>query len=131
MGFMEDNPEELIEYTDSSRRADSPKMIITNVVPNSLVGSTKTVKAGRLIEEVNGRQITDLSSLCSALSPAGGSQFWTMKTAKGLTVLNASAVRESMEAEKHGGSACAALIRDMSRTVPAPADITANSGELG
>lgn len=129
--FMDENPEELVEYMDSARRADSPQIIITNVVPNSLAGSTKTVKAGRLVQEINGRRITDLSSLCSALSPASGSKFWTMRTGTSLTVLNMTAVRESMEAEKHAESACAALIRDMSRTVPAaPADATADLAEL-
>jgi len=98
--FLDENPNELVKYMDKTKRASEPALIISNVIPGSMAAKDGSLKAGMLVKEVNGRKVVNMSTLCSALSSK--SNWWSVKTRKTFTVLNAKAVYEDLRKRKEG-----------------------------
>jgi len=107
--FVDENPEELVQYTEEIERFNVPRVIVTNVLPDSAVGKTGTLHGGTLVKEVNDKPITDMKSFCEALKSDG--EFWTLRTAKTFTVLPAADVHADIAAENQKGSACAMILQ--------------------
>lgn len=108
--FAEENPNELAEYLEETERFNEPKLIITNIKPGSIAAKAGTASVGHLVEEVNGQKVNDFKSLCASLMPTG--DFWVMRTAQALTVLDSAEVRAALtEADSSPrAGACADVI---------------------
>lgn len=134
--FVDSNPEELVEFCDAERRHTESRLIIADVEPASVAGSAGTVKTGQLVTSVNGQPVNDFKSLCGTL--ISKDKYWTMTTAKSMTVLDAKEVHAAVYAWQKSApkkSACAQLVAAASKgRVDEPhggqaADVTLESEE--
>jgi len=82
---MDENPEELVQYTEPENR-DKDAIIISNVVPASLAHNDGSAKKGLLVKEINGMKINTMDELCAALAAhVNPDEFWSLSTAKSFT----------------------------------------------
>jgi len=97
--FLRSNPAEMLPYADSKNRFGSPRIVIAAVFPDSMAGRDKSLKAGMLVEEINGSPVTDFETLCKAMKST--QKHWTLKTRLSFTVFSA----DKVHTDAAGGSA--------------------------
>jgi len=91
---LDQNPGELVKYMRPSMR-DQQALIVTNIVPASLAAKDGSAKKGLLVKKVNGRKVTTMNQLCSALAAkVDPKDFWTLETSKSFTVFRVKDVTD-------------------------------------
>jgi len=92
--FLSANPKELFFDPEDSAPFPTPRIIITEVIPDSDAGRVGSVEAGALVHRINGQSITDYASLCNATLTSN--PMWTLETASSILVLNTTDVNASI-----------------------------------
>jgi len=93
--FIDGNPTEMVPYMQREARFKSPALVVTSIVPNSIAGGDGSVKKGQLVQEVNGVPVKSFETLCNALRST--TRWWTLKTRKSFTALDAAEVHADLE----------------------------------
>jgi len=83
--LMEDNMAELIKYMKPENRMHTA-VIIAGVLPGSVADLDGSVKKGLIVQKLNGKDITNMDDICSALKDTSG-QWYTVSTSKTFTAL--------------------------------------------
>jgi S1-C subfamily serine protease len=102
---LQGNPAELVTYMRPENRNEQ-RILITNIVPASLAAKDGSAKKGLLLSKVNGRAVTTMDQLCSALSAkVAPNDFWTIETSKSFTAFRVKDVTKYQAQHKASGGA--------------------------
>lgn len=71
--------ERLAQYADPRKQIE-PVLIISHILPDSLMSRARTISAGSLIDEVNGQKVRTLDEFRSAVRLGAPSGYMTIKT---------------------------------------------------
>jgi S1-C subfamily serine protease len=110
--LLEENVAELIKYMKPENRL-KPAVIIAGVLPGSIADLDGSVKEGLIVEQFNGKDISEIDDICKSLASHSGDWF-TVSTAKTFTALKKSAIDEAEgsdpEMQGKSGDYCTNLI---------------------
>jgi hypothetical protein len=79
VAMMMNQVELLVPYADASRQTE-PALIITHILPDSLMSRSRLITAGTLIDEINGQKVQTLQEFRAAVSKGAPSGYMTLKT---------------------------------------------------
>ncbi len=83
LNILLQNSPDLIKYGRIDNQ-QKPKLIITQVIPNSQAYESRILHPGEIIEEINGEKVTTLKEFRAALLKSKTTQFITIKTSDNL-----------------------------------------------
>jgi len=117
--FASQNPKELFFDKDETAPFVKPRIIITNVIPQSEAGRAGTLRAGTLVEKINGQTINTYSEMCGAL--LSKTKFWTIQTADSFTVLDSAKVHDDLvDPERRPRSTACKAVKDGEQLMAMP-----------
>lgn len=88
--LLQSNVAGLIKYTKPENRM-KPRIVIAGVIPGSLAALDGSVKAGLLVDTINGQEVSSMQDVCSLLSKKPA-EWWTVSTRETFTAFKVQQV---------------------------------------
>merc|ERR1711968_208383 len=95
--LLDSNVKELIKFMSPEARM-KPAVIIAGVLPGSLADLDGSVKPGLIVQKFNGKTVSSITDICSALNGAKGG-WYTLSTSKTFTALKGSDVEKDAKSD--------------------------------
>jgi serine protease Do len=88
--LLQSNVAGLIPYTKPENRM-KPRIVIAGVIPGSLAALDGSVKAGLLVDTINGKEVSSMADICAVLAEKP-EEWWTVSTRETFTAFKVEQV---------------------------------------
>jgi S1-C subfamily serine protease len=90
--LLQSNVAGLIKYTKPENRM-TPRIVIAGVIPGSLAALDGSIKAGLLLDTINGKEVSSMKDVCAVLAEQPA-EWWTVSTRETFTAFKVEQVSE-------------------------------------
>merc|ERR1712070_262434 len=102
--LLSNNVAGLIKYTQPENRM-KPRIVIAGVIPGSLAALDGSIKAGLLVDTINGKEVSSMKDVCGVLAKKP-KQWWTISTRETFTAFMVNQVEMTAKGSSTKHSAC-------------------------